>query len=95
MESTDDTSDTETTGRIEYYKGNVLLPIFFRKKKKDVLSPAQMIPLLHNVGKPNSPVPLALVSAHQPLRVGHHVSFIIDFESLKSNGDVKCNDAGC
>ena len=93
VESTDDTSDTEATGRIEYYKGNLLLPIF--SQEKNVLSPAEMIPLLHNVGKPNSPVPLALVSAHQPLRVEHHVSFIVDLESLKSNGDVKCDDAGC
>ena len=54
-----------------------------------------MIPLLYNIGKPNSSVPSALVCTHQPLRVEHHISFIVDLDSLKSNGDVKCDDAGC
>ena len=93
MESTDDSSETETTGRMEYYKGNLLLPIYSRKK--NVLSPAQVIALLYNIGKPNSPVSLALVCEHQPLRVEHHTSFIVDLESLKAIADVKCDDAGC
>jgi hypothetical protein len=92
MKSTDESSDEEGSGGIDYYKGNLILPVFTRNK--DVLSPSQVMCLLYNIGQPDSSVPSALVCSHQPLRVEHNVSFIVDLEALKSKSDVKCDDAG-
>ena len=46
--------------------------------------------LLYNIGKPDSSV---LVCSQQPMCVEYHVSFIVDFEALKSKNDIKCDDA--
>lgn len=92
LDSSVDSSESETSDRIEYYNGNLLLPIFSRKKA--VLSPAQVTSLLCNIGQSDRTVSSALICHHQPLRVERHRSFIVDLEALKSKDDIKCDDAG-
>lgn len=77
--------------KIECYDGNLLLPVFWRKKT--VLSSAQVLSLLSNIGQSDRTVSSALICDHQPLRVEHQ-TFIVDFQALKSKDDVKCDDAG-
>lgn len=78
-----------TQDKIEYYNGNLLLPIF--STKKNILSPHEVIHLLYDIGKS---VSTEQVCTQQPLRVEHHRTFIVDLESLKSQKDIRCDDIG-
>ena len=74
---------------VQYYNGNLLLPIFSADNK--ILSPVEVMNILFNVGRS---VSTQFVCTHQPLHVEHNRTFVVDLESLKSHEDVKCDDIG-
>lgn len=74
---------------IQYYNGNLLLPIFSMENK--TLSPVEVMNVLFNIG---SSVNSNLVCSQQPLHVQHNRTFIVDLLSLKCKDDVKCDDIG-
>ena len=88
--STDDPSESMTSqGKVTYYNGDLLLPIY--STNQTVLSPLEVVCLLNNVGESISN---ELICTRQPLRIEHNRTFIIDLESLKSSEDIKCDDVG-
>ena len=82
--TSDDIQDT-----IQYYNGNLLLPIYSMENK--ILSPVEVMNVLFNIV---SSVSSELVCSQQPLHVEHNRTFIIDLDSLKCKDDVKCDDIG-
>ena len=75
---------------MEYYKGNLLLPVF--SDEKYVPPPQEVVDLLFGVGQL---VPSLLVCNHQPVDVEHNRLFLVDLNALKSKYDIKCDESGC
>ena len=77
------------TENVEYYKGNLLLPVLCNEKY--VPSPEEVVDLLFGVGKLLLSL---LVCNRQPVNVEHNRLFLVDLNALKSKNDIKCDDSG-
>ena len=74
---------------MEYYKGNLLLPVLLNEKY--VPPPQEVVDVLFGVSKL---VPSLLVCNRQPINVEHNPLFLVDLNTLKSKSDIKCDDSG-
>ena len=87
--SDEDSTSTESEDEVTYYNGDLQMPIF--SLNRSVLSPDDVIGVLHNV---EHTLDTSRVYQCQPIGVERHCSFIVDLHSLKSCDDIKCDDVG-
>ena len=69
----------KTPENVEYYKGNLLLPVLLNEKY--VPPPQEVVDVLFGVSKL---VPSLLVCNRQPINVEHNPLFLVDLNTLKS-----------
>ena len=81
-------SDVVVAEEIEYYNGNVNLPVYTKDRR--VLKPQEVMNLLIK----EKDFFNSKVCTTQPLQVQHHCTFIVDMRSLSNVKDIKCDDMG-
>ena len=87
-ESNDVSGGVEVPEEIEYYNGNIDLPVY--TKDRNVLKPQEVMKLLIQ----DKDFLKSRVCTTQPLQVEHHRTFIVDINSLLNMKDIKCDDMG-
>ena len=86
--SSNSSTDVEAPDEIEYYNGNVNLPVY--TKDRQVLKPYEVMNLLVR----DKDFVHSKLCTTQPLHVEHHRTFIVDMNSLLNVKDIKCDDMG-